>query len=68
MRTVVYYLLARLRPGRPLGKRGQTLVEYSILLAMVSVMAIGVFTALGQRIVLIFSSINDLLDTAQASH
>jgi Flp pilus assembly pilin Flp len=49
-------------------RKAQTLVEYALILAIISVVAIGVFAALGQHIVVIFSSINSLLDTAQSSH
>jgi Flp pilus assembly pilin Flp len=49
-------------------KKGQTLVEYALILAIISVVAIGVFSVLGQNIATIFSSINNLLDTAQACH
>jgi len=54
------------RTSRPNRRKGQTLVEYSIVLAFISVMAVGVFTALGSRIVIIFSAIDTLLDTAQS--
>jgi Flp pilus assembly pilin Flp len=48
-------------------KRGQTLVEYTIVLAFISVLAVAVFAILGSRIVLVFSAIDNLLDTAQSS-
>ena len=47
---------------------GQTLVEYSLVLAIISAIAIGVFAQMGQHITAIFSAINSMLDTAQASH
>jgi Flp pilus assembly pilin Flp len=47
-------------------RRGQTLVEYALILAVVSVLALSVFSALGNRIILVFSAITSLLDTAQA--
>lgn len=53
---------------RPAGKKGQTLVEYAIVLAFISIMAVGVFSALSSRIIIVFSAINALLDTAQSSH
>lgn len=62
----------RLKPTRPvirpIGKKGQTLVEYAIILAFISIVAVGVFTALGSRIVTVFSAVDNLLDTAQSSH
>jgi Flp pilus assembly pilin Flp len=53
----------RRRAGRP---RGQTLVEYALILGMISVLALSVFSALGNRVIYVFSAITSLLDTAQA--
>ncbi len=55
-------------PRRVQGPRreGQTLVEYSLILAMISILALAVFTALGNRVIIVFSAITSLLDTAQA--
>jgi Flp pilus assembly pilin Flp len=50
------------------GRRGQTLVEYTLILAVICIVCIGVLTALGNKVVYVFSSITSLLDTAQASH
>ncbi len=49
-------------------KKGQTLVEYALILAVMSVIAVGVFGLLSSRIELIFSAITRILDTAQSSH
>jgi len=49
-------------------KKGQTLVEYALILVIITLVAIGVFALLGQRITIIFSAITNLLDTAQSSH
>jgi Flp pilus assembly pilin Flp len=46
---------------------GQTLVEYSLILAVISILAIGVFGALGSKVVYVFSEITSLLDTDQSS-
>jgi Flp pilus assembly pilin Flp len=51
-------------PGR---KKGQTLVEYSLVLAVLTILALGVFSAFSQRVVLVFSGINAILDTDQGS-
>ena len=51
-------------PGR---KKGQTLVEYSLVLAILTILALGIFSALGDQVVLLFSGINAILDTAQGS-
>ena len=58
----------RFRRFRREGKRprGQTLVEYSLILAVISVLALTVFSALGNRVILVFSAITSLLDTAQS--
>ena len=49
-------------------KKGQTLVEYALILAVLTIVLILVFSFLGARIVVIFSAITNLLDTAQSSH
>jgi Flp pilus assembly pilin Flp len=54
---------ARPRAGR---SEGQTLVEYTLILAVISILALSVFTALGNRVIYVFSAITSLLDTAQA--
>ena len=60
-------LLTRARSHRG-RRRGQTLVEYALILAVLSIVLIVSFQLLGNRIIIIFSSIANLLDTAQASH
>ena len=55
----------RVRRGR---KRGQTLVEYALVLAVLTVVMIACMRLLGARIVVIFSDITGILDTAQSSH
>ncbi len=48
--------------------KGQTLVEYALILAIISVVAIAVFALLGSRIQSLFSAVTLILDTAQSSH
>jgi Flp pilus assembly pilin Flp len=57
------------RTHRQAGPRreGQTLVEYTLILAVISILALSVFTALGNRVIYVFSAITSLLDTAQGS-
>ena len=55
---------ARLRSFR----RGQTLVEYSLVLALISVVAVGIMFNLGKSITGIYSSITSVVASAQASH
>jgi Flp pilus assembly pilin Flp len=50
------------------GKRGQTLVEYALILAVLSVVAVSVFGLLDSRISVVFSAVANILDTAQSSH
>jgi Flp pilus assembly pilin Flp len=58
---------ARARLARQ-SRRGQTLVEYTLILAVIVIVCIGVLTALGNKVIYVFSTIESLLDTAQASH
>jgi Flp pilus assembly pilin Flp len=67
MRTVIEPLLASIR-ARLSRRKGQTLVEYSLILAIISIVMILVMELLGARIVVIFSAVVNLLDTAQSSH
>jgi Flp pilus assembly pilin Flp len=50
------------------GRRGQTLVEYALILAFISVVAIAVLISLGQRVKSVFTTISSQLSTAQTSH
>jgi Flp pilus assembly pilin Flp len=66
MRTVIEPFFASLaRHGRR--RKGQTLVEYSLILAVMTIVMIAVFSLLGSRLIVIFSAITGLLDTAQSS-
>ncbi len=55
----------RLRLAR---RDGQTLVEYALVLAVLTIAMIACFTLLGNKIVVVFSAITGILDTAQSSH
>jgi Flp pilus assembly pilin Flp len=57
-------LLPRARSSR----RGQTLVEYALILAIISVVAIGVLITLGQQTKGIYSNIGSVMSSAAASH
>jgi Flp pilus assembly pilin Flp len=48
-------------------RRGQTLVEYALILAFISVVAIVVLQALGSKVTQVFSTINTQLDAAASS-
>jgi len=64
MSAVIQPLLAFLS-ARILSRKGQTLVEYALVLAVISIVLISVFSLLSARLVVIFSAITNLLDTAQ---
>jgi Flp pilus assembly pilin Flp len=49
-------------------KRGQTLVEYALILAFVSVVAISVLLRLGNAVRSVFTTITSQLSVAQSSH
>jgi Flp pilus assembly pilin Flp len=49
-------------------KKGQTLVEYALILAFISVVAIAVLIQLGKNVSSVFSAINSQLQVAQLSH
>lgn len=49
-------------------KKGQTLVEYALILAFISVVAISVLLSLGDQIKGTYTKINSALASAQASH
>jgi pilus assembly protein Flp/PilA len=50
----LYYRLAALRSGED----GQAMVEYALILALVSVAAVAILSTLGQSVSSIFSEIN----------
>jgi len=49
-------------------KKGQTLVEYALILAFISIVAIAVLIALGNRVKGVFTTITSQLAYAQSSH
>jgi Flp pilus assembly pilin Flp len=53
---------------RPTYCRGQTLVEYALILAVISVVAIGVMISLGQQVKGVYSMINSGIASGAASH
>ena len=65
MTTVIQPFLSSLA-SRAKQKHGQTLVEYALVLAVLTVVLIAVFSLLDARIIVVFSAITNLLDTAQA--
>ena len=55
-----------LRPKR--SRKGQTLVEYALILAFISVVAISVLLRLGHEVNAVFSTITSQLAVAKSSH
>ena len=49
-------------------RRGQTLVEYALILAIISVVAIGVHITMGGQVRGIYSNINSSIVSAQTCH
>jgi Flp pilus assembly pilin Flp len=49
-------------------KKGQTLVEYALILAFISVVAISVLIALGNQVKNVFTTITSQLAVASSSH
>ena len=61
MRDFIMNLVARLQVER---EDGQAMVEYGLILALVSVVAIGVLTTIGLNVQGVFQSIADALPAA----
>jgi Flp pilus assembly pilin Flp len=59
---------AKIALRRVKSKKGQTLVEYALILAFISVVAISVLIALGNQVKGTFSTINSQLASAGSSH
>ena len=59
---------AKLALRRMKSKKGQTLVEYALILAFISVVAISVLIALGNQVKSVFTTITSQLAVASSSH
>jgi Flp pilus assembly pilin Flp len=51
--------------GRLRGKRGQTLAEYALVLALISVVAISVLATMGNQVAAVYTTINRQMSVAQ---
>jgi Flp pilus assembly pilin Flp len=63
--------MSNLKISSPLwnkGRRGQTLVEYALILAFISVVAIAVLIRLGGEVKSVFSTITSQIAIADSSH
>ncbi len=56
------------RSARRPGCRGQTLIEYALILAIISVVAVGAMISLGQSVKGVYSTITSVVQSAAASH
>jgi Flp pilus assembly pilin Flp len=61
-------LAARIGFRRRMSRQGQTLVEYALILAIISLVAVGVMVNLGQKVGGVYSAITSDVASAQASH
>ena len=61
-------LSAKAALRRMKSRKGQTLVEYALILAFISVVAIGVLLALGRQVQAAFTSISSQIAVASSSH
>ena len=59
---------AKVALRRMKSKKGQTLVEYALILAFISVVAISVLIALGNQVKDVFTTISSQLAYAGSSH
>ena len=59
---------AKVALRRMKSKKGQTLVEYALILAFISVVAISVLIALGNQVKSVFTTITSQLAVASSSH
>ena len=66
--TAVIQLVLAATAARLHRRKGQTLVEYALVLAVLTVVLVASFSLLSARIIVVFSAITNLLDTAQGSH
>lgn len=64
----LYPIRAAVRSRRPTYCRGQTLVEYALILSIISIVLVGVIVNLGQQIKPVYSTIISQLAVSQASH
>jgi Flp pilus assembly pilin Flp len=54
--------------GRKKIRAGQTMVEYALILAFISIVAISVLNTLGNQVKAVFTRVSSTLNTAMASH
>ncbi len=67
---MIHIVMIRTRSAlrRMKSKKGQTLVEYALIIAFISIVAITVLIALGSQVKGIFTSVTSQLAQANSSH
>ena len=68
IRPIFFYLRAAMRSRDPTRRRGQTLVEYALILAIISIVIVGVIVNLGTEVKSIYTGINSQVAEAASSH
>jgi pilus assembly protein Flp/PilA len=68
--TMINKVITRAKSAlrRMKSKKGQTLVEYALILAFISVVAISVLITLGNQVKGVFTTITSQLAVASSSH
>jgi Flp pilus assembly pilin Flp len=69
-KTMINKVITRAKSAlrRLKSKKGQTLVEYALILAFISVVAISVLITLGNQVKGVFTTITSQLAVASSSH
>ncbi len=65
---LLYPMRMAVRLRRPPRCRGQTLVEYALIIAIISIVAVGVMISLGKEATSLYSKIDSTVASSQASH
>jgi Flp pilus assembly pilin Flp len=68
LRLFFSYLRAAIRSRGPIRCRGQTLVEYALIIAIISIVIVGVIVNLGNEVKSIYTGINSQVAEAASSH
>jgi Flp pilus assembly pilin Flp len=68
MQAVRFLFRAKTRLRHPEKRRGQTLVEYALIIAVLSIVAIGVLINMGQAVKGVYTMINSQISIAGQSH
>jgi Flp pilus assembly pilin Flp len=64
--SIIIKAKAALKRAQKNAKKGQTLVEYALILAFISVVAILVLKQLGSKVTSVFSNVSGQLDQASS--